>query len=248
MRLLSQSSLTGKEDGGSMGAQPVSEEQQMRLALLASAALLVLVPGSAFAQTWAQWPSRTDFFSVAFPGEPSVEQTTHTSEYEGIFPARIYSRVNGRSRFSVRVIDYTDALRIHTERIKSCPPDAQGDCAGGDEKVSGIGHWRYDLFAAMDQVTRTYLQRDAKVDYFGWAVADRVPGRYLHLANLDGSRTYVAIHMHERRLYVLEATVPPGVPEPGLFQQSLLFLDNDGKPVRYDDVYINTFPPPARAR
>jgi hypothetical protein len=220
----------------------------MRIAVVLSAALVVLMPGVSFAQGWAQWQSGDDFFSVAFPGEPTIEKTTHVSEYEGTFPARIYTRVNGQSRFSVKVIDYSDAIKIHTERIKGCPPDAQGDCAGGNETVSGIGHWRYDLFAAMDQATRPYLQRNAKVDYFGWAIADRVPGRYIHLTNADRSKTYVALHMHENRMYVLEATVPPGAPEPGIFQQSILFLDLEGKPVRYDNVYMNTFPPPGRSR
>ena len=87
-----------------------------------------------------------------------------------------------------------------------------------------------DLLSALDHATRAFLTRDSKVTHFAWAVVDRVPGRQIHLTNGDGTRTFVAIHMHENRLYILDATVPPRAPEPGLFQQSLQFLDKDGKP------------------
>jgi hypothetical protein len=67
------------------------------------------------------------------------------------------------------------------------------------------------------------------------------------LTNADRSRTFFAIHLHESRLYILEATVPAGYPEPGLFQQSLRFLDKDGNAIRYQTVYSNFFPVPPRA-
>jgi hypothetical protein len=54
--------------------------------------------------------------------------------------------------------------------------------------------------------------------------------------------------MHENRLYILEGTVPKGAPAPGLFQQSLQFLDKEGKRVRYQSIYTNGFPPPPRTQ
>ena len=41
-----------------------------------------------------------------------------------------------------------------------------------------------------------------------------------------------------------------GDPPPGLFQQSLGFVDKDGNGVRYSDYYDNDYaaPPPARGR
>jgi len=47
--------------------------------------------------------------------------------------------------------------------------------------------------------------------------------------------------MHENKLYVLDATVPKGYPEPGLFQQSLGYVDKDGNGIRYQAVYSNQF-------
>jgi hypothetical protein len=215
---------------------------------LVAVASLLLMPPVAAAQEYRAYNSTQDFFSVAFPGDPAIQTTTQLSEYHGVFPTRVYSLAGPRGRFSVTVVDYTDAERIHTERVKSCPPDAQSECAGDDQAIFGIGSWRYDVQSAQDQAARAFLLRDAKVTHFSWAVVDRVPGRQIHLTNADKSRTFVAIHMHEGRLYTLEATVPAGAPEPGLFQQSLQFLDRDGKPIRYTQIYVVGQPAPGRLR
>ena len=62
----------------------------------------------------------------------------------------------------------------------------------------------------------------------------------------DGSRTLAAIYMHENKLYILEGTVPEGYPEPGIFQQSMGWIDENGKPFRYRSLYHNGFPAPPR--
>jgi len=54
--------------------------------------------------------------------------------------------------------------------------------------------------------------------------------------------------MHENRLYILEGTVPANAPPPGLFQQSLQFLDKDGNRIRYQSIYSNGFPAPPATR
>jgi len=104
--------------------------------------------------------------------------------------------------------------------------------------------WR----AAIDFATATFLKRDAKVSFFGWSFVDLVEGRQLQLTNADASRTFVGIYMHENRLYILEATVPRGMPEPGFFQQSLGFIDAEGKGIRYTSIYSNGFPAPPRVK
>ena len=56
--------------------------------------------------------------------------------------------------------------------------------------------------------------------------------------------------MHENKLYILDGTVPKGYPEPGLLQQSLGFVDKEGRGIRYQAIYSNEFhglridPPP----
>ena len=59
-----------------------------------------------------------------------------------------------------------------------------------------------------------------------------------------GAEPCVFIAMHLDRLYIFEGTVPAGNPEPGLFQQSVGFLDYNGRRVRYQYVYSNRFAPP----
>src|SRR2546430_16739854 len=85
-------------------------------------------------------------------------------------------------------------------------------------------------------------------------VSDLIEGTQLQLLNPDASRTFAAIHRHNTRLYIFEATVPKGAPAPGLFQQSLQCLDEEGKGVRYRTYYTNGYsegwkfpaPPPPR--
>ena len=64
---------------------------------------------------------------------------------------------------------------------------------------------------------------------------EMVEGHQLQITHEDGSRTYAGIYLYEDtgRLYILEANAPKGAMPQGLFQQSLNFLDEDGKRVRY---------------
>jgi hypothetical protein len=79
-----------------------------------------------------------------------------------------------------------------------------------------------------------YRQRGGEVTFDAYAQVDRIEGHQLQITNPDQSRTYVAIHLHASRLYVLEATTPAGLPPPGHFQQSLSILDETGHRIRYD--------------
>ncbi len=221
----------------------------MRLIPLLTASVVLLTSILGSAQEWIEYTSRSDFFFVNFPAQPSVQDMPYTSEFGAVFPARVYRAEQGPSRYSVTVVDYTDAQRIHTERAKQCDPLAHSGCAGSEDPdgVQGVGSWKYERRGAVDFVSFNVLRRKAELTYFGWAAIDRVEGRYIHLTNPDRSRTFFAIYMHEDRLYVLEATVPAGYPEPGLFQQSLRFLDKAGNPARYEGIYSNGFPAPPRA-
>ena len=91
------------------------------------------------------------------------------------------------------------------------------------------------------------MQRDAKLTSFVWNFVDLVEGHQLQLTNnADKSRTFAGIYMHENKLYIIEGTVPGNYPEPGLFQQSLGWLDENGVGLRYQSYYSNGYPPPPR--
>jgi len=210
----------------------------MRLIPLVPAAFVLFLSGPAFAQDWIEYASRTDFFTVNFPTEPKVRDITYPTEYGITLPGRVHSYENGPTRYSVTVVDYGNIQKIHAARLK--------DCRAYPNLCNNP--WNGELRGAIDYAAWSFLQRDAKVTHYAYYNTDRVEGRRIQLTNADRSRTFAAIHMHENRLYILEGTVPPGAPPPGLFQQSLGFLDKDGIRVRYEGTYSNAYPPPPRVQ
>lgn len=221
----------------------------MRLISTVMAALVLLSATPARAQ-WTDFVSRDDGFRVNFPGAPTVTQTTFTSEYGADLPARVYGVAREQERYSVTVVDYRSIEKLLTEKAKTCPPFADERCTGiGAGFAVGAGYWKTDVRAALVWASWQFMQRDARVTHYMWNFIDLVEGHQLQLTNnKDKSRTFVAIYMHENRLYILEGTVPEGDPEPGLFQQSLGFVDKDGNGVRYRDYYDNDYPAPPLAR
>ena len=217
----------------------------MRVRCAVVAAFVLSIGATVFAQEWVEFVSREDRFTITFPVKPTVTQTTYKSQFGADLPARIYSAEQGQSRFSATVVDYSNIEAILAEKAKSCPPGAE-TCRGGGTST-GPGYSWADRAGAVIHATWQFMQRDAKVTYFNWNNVDLVEGHMLTLTNnKDKSRTSAAIYMHENRLYISEGTVPDGDPEPGLFQQSLGFVDKDGNGVRYRDYYDNDYPPPPR--
>jgi hypothetical protein len=211
--------------------------------------LLLSISGPAFAQEWTEFVSREDLFTANFPGTPQVTESTYHSQFGADLPSRVYSATRGQSRFSITVVDYRSIEKILTERSKSCPPGAE-TCRGGTNAGSstGAGYWKVDYAGALIYASWRYMQRDATLTEFIWNNIDLVEGYLLHLTNRDKSRTYVSIYMHVDRLYIAEATVPAGDPEPGLFQQALGWIDESGKSIRYQTLYHHGQPTPPRAR
>jgi hypothetical protein len=220
----------------------------MRLTAVVSALWILSLAAPALAQEWAEFTNREDGFRVNFPGDPKVAQTTYQSEYGADLPARVYSVTRGRERYSMTVVDYRSIEKILTERAKKCPAFADERCTGiGAGAAVGYGYWKTDIRGALVWASWQFMQRDVKVTHYMWNFVDLVEGHQLQLTNnADRSRTFVSIYMHENRLYIMEGTVPEGDPPPGLFQQSLGFVDKDGNGVRYTDYYDNDYPPPAR--
>ena len=152
---------------------------------------------------------------------------TYPTEYGITVPGRVHSSQDGPNRYSVTVIDYSNVQKLHQERLADC------------QKYPNLCNnpWVGELRGAMDYAAYQFLKRDAKVSHYAYYNSDRVEGRRIQLANADRTQTFAAIHMHQNRLYILEGTVAEGAPPPGLFQQSLGFVDKDGFRVRYDTVY-----------
>jgi len=187
---------------------------------------------------WIEYASQTDHFSINFPGEPDVRDIEYRTEYLLTLPGRVYSHEDGPSRYAMTVVDFSGTEDKHEERLASC----RAELGDGD---SCNNPWDTELHGAIVHAAWNLMQRAAEVTHFSYYVSDLVEGHQLQLTNADGSRTFAAIHMHENRLYIMEGTVPAGAPEPGLFQQSLGFIDEQGDRIRYRSIYSNGFPPPA---
>ncbi len=182
-------------------------------------ALLLALAAPAAAQEWTEYQNNQDGFKVVFPGQPKVTESFWTTEQNYILPARVYSAEMGGGRYSITVVDYSVI-----------------------DRLVGPGYATQDIRGALVYASFKYLQRDAKVTEYLWNWQDLIEGHQLQLTNnADQSRTFVFITMHENKLYVLEATVPKGYPEPGLFQQSLGYVDKDGNGIRYQGIYSNQF-------
>jgi hypothetical protein len=214
----------------------------MRATILALA-VVALVPPVADAQEWIDFESREDRFTANFPGQPTVTSTTYKSQFGADLPARVYSARRGPERYSLTVVDYRNIEKILAEKARSCPEGSEV-CRGGFSST-GPGYSWADRAGAMIFASWNFIKRDARVTDYLWNNVNQVVGHQVHLINNGGkSRTMAAIYMHDDRLYILEGTVPEGYAEPGLFQQSLGFIDASGNAIRYDSHYVNGYPPP----
>jgi hypothetical protein len=219
----------------------------MGLKTLVAATLVLALSAPALAQEWTEFVSREDRFTANFPGKPTITETTYKSQFGAELPARVYSATLGPSRYSLTVVDYRPIEQILGEKAKACPAGAE-TCRGGLGST-GPGYSWADKAGAMIYAVWQFMQRDAKVTEYNWNNIDQVVGHIMHLTNnADKSRTYVGIYMHEDKLFISEGTVPAGYPAPGLFQQSMGWLDENGNGIRYQKHYVNGQPTPPRTR
>jgi len=175
------------------------------------------------AQSWEEYISHRDRFIVNFPGKPQITDISYTSELEAPIPARVYSVDNAAGKYTLTVVDYTQTERVYREL---CATLTDYVCDGNEVSTEIRGAI---AFAAWNFRKST----DGELTYDAYAQVDGVVGHQLQFTHPDGSRTFVAIHMEARRLYILEGTVAADAPPPGMFQQSLGVLDENGRRVRY---------------
>jgi hypothetical protein len=190
----------------------------MRIAIVLMSTLFAM---TASAQGWRMYVDRDEFFSVNFPAEPTVREFQYASEYGATLPGKVYEVRNGDSLHAVTIVNFTDAQRIYEEL-----PDRT-------DEGNNAALFLYDQRGSVAYAARGFRQRGGEVTYDAWHHIDLVEGHQLQITNPDQSRTYASMYLHNGRLYVLEATVPPGSLPQGLFQQSLSFLDEDGNRIRY---------------
>ena len=192
------------------------------------------------AQEWIEYQNNEDGFKVVFPYQPKISDTVWTTQQGYVLPARVYSADRGREHYSITVVDYSKLEQLGIERAKTCPP-GNANCRANAPPAIGPGYSHHDERGAIVYATFKLLQRDAKLNFMAWEWQDMVEGHLLQLTNADKSRTFAWIGMHAHKLYIVEGTVPAGYPEPGLFQQSMGWVDKDGNGIRYQTIYSNSY-------
>jgi hypothetical protein len=203
-----------------------------------AAVCVLLMARPLFAQKeWIEYKNTDDHFAINAPGEPTVEKTTWVSEYDSKFPETIYRWTVGANKYSMSVVDYSDSEAIYTANHHS-------------DDFSAPAYWQIDILGSIQwAASKLYrLKPDVKVTFDNFHYINLVTGQQLTVVNPDKTRSLVGIYLHENRLYILDATVPLNAPAPIIFQQSLEFLDAEGKSVRYRTYYFDHLPEPKLGR
>src|SRR2546422_11503309 len=166
---------------------------RMRPMPLISATLVLSISAPSFAQEWVEFASREERFTCVFPTQPKVSETTWTSEYGAVLPARVYSATQGQSRYSLTVVDYNPVERLLVEKSKSCPAGTE-TCQGVADW--GLGYWKNDVRGAIVYATAKFVQRDVKVTHLMWNSQALVQGQESQTTNnADQSRTWASIYI-----------------------------------------------------
>jgi hypothetical protein len=208
----------------------------MPLFRLTAAACVMFLAQPLFAQEWTEYKNLEDRFAVSAPGEPKAEKIQWKSEYDSLFPGTVYRWQDGPNRYSVTVIDYSDSEAIYTKNHHS-------------EDFQAPAYWQIDILGSIAYAATQYRQRPGvKVTFDAFHYINLVTGHELQLTNPDQTRSYVGIYLHENRLYIFDATVAKGMPPPLIFQQSMEFLDAEGKSIRYRTYYFDKLPEPKLGR
>ena len=155
------------------------------------------------------------------PGEFAIEDIDFETEYGIAVPARIFSHENDTGRYSVTVVDYRDAQRLHDERLRE------------------IGAFYQPIYAQVDvrgsiaYAAKKIRDRASTIEYDAYHYISRIEGHQLQTTNPDQTRTFAALYLYESRLYVVDATASPDIAPPGMSQQTLEFIDEDGEIITF---------------
>jgi hypothetical protein len=203
----------------------------MRSVHVIAAVCLLLAAKPSFAQKeWADYRNLDDHFAINAPGDPTVGTTTWKSEYDSMFPEKVYRWQDGANKYSVSVVDYSNSEATFYANHHS-------------DDFQAAAYWQIDILGSIQYAATQYrMKPGVKVTFDAFHYINLVTGHQLALTNPDGTKTWVAIYLHENRLYILDATVTKTSPPPIIFQQSLEFLDSDGKSIRYRTYYFDKLP------
>ena len=146
----------------------------MRVASMMTLAVVLLVR-AVFAQEWVEYTNRADRFTIPAPGQPKIETIAWESEYGAKFPGHLYAWQQGGTRYSITVVDYSDAQRIHA---------ALNHLAYSGGPGPGGVYWLVDIAGSVAHAATRYRQKPGvTVTYDAFHYIEFVPGLELQLTN-----------------------------------------------------------------
>ncbi len=180
----------------------------MRFLRLIPAVVVLLFTGAAYSQEWSEYVNRENFFTVNFPGEPTMTQGPYKTAKGTNLQARVFiANADAKSilagKYSMTVVDYSSA---------------PGELATALEEAAAAarmkGTPKYDAGGMIDNIK-------------SWRMTVETP---------TNRRILTEILAHGNRLYIVEADTPTNVPPPAQFQASVQILDENGVRIRYRSV------------
>ena len=225
----------------------------MRLISLVASVLILSTSVPSSAADWFDYNNRIDSFAVSLPAQPTVKDIMYTSEYKHVLPGRLYTATNGAEVYTVTVVDYRNLQKMENDRIKACnAANADKGTVQSRKNVPGdvcMDIYMHDMRGAVIfatwNLTKAAMDKGAKISRMAYSRMDLVEGQEVYITNADRSQTIFGVYMHEDRLYIISGTVAANAPPPMLFYESIGFLDENGRRIRYQTPYANglTHPP-----
>ena len=177
-----------------------------RLGFIA-AAVVMCVSSAVYAQAWSEYINRQEFFTVNFPGDPTVKEIPYktakgTNLKAKVFTANAPAGSITAGRYAMTVVDYSTA-----------PGELSTAVAEAAKIYRAKGNPTYDDTGNVDRIK---TQRQT-----------------IETSNM----TYIMTEIlaHGTRLYIVEAETAMNVPPPAQFQASVQILDENGQRIRYEN-------------
>jgi hypothetical protein len=170
---------------------------------------LLFISSTANAQDWGEYSNRENFFTVNFPGDPTITESPYRTAKGNMLTARKFTASAPADTllagtYTVTVVDFTSA--------KADLPDAMQEAAAA---IRAKGTSKYD----------------------GTGMVDNHRSLRLTVETADKHRILAEILASEAgRLYIVEADTAITAPAPAQFQASVQVLDENGVRIRYRSV------------
>ena len=170
---------------------------------------LLFVSNTALAQDWGEYSNRENFFTVNFPGDPTVAESPYKTAKGTTLTARKFTASAPADTllagtYSITVVDYNSA--------------------------------KDELATALEEAAAA-IRSKGTVKYAGNGMIDNHRSSRLTVETPDKHRILAEILASMAgRLYIVEADTAITAPSPAQFQASVQILDENGVRIRYRSV------------